>query len=322
MSPDVDFFSGLYNRQSCYADRLSEEQLQSIHVLTPLEEALRKWLQQGKDLVLAGNPGDGKTHFLRRLKPVIDRTKADVILDATAEAEYASIVHRWKAARRKKRPFCLAINQGPLNQLLALEGGRLDPLEEVAAQLPNLLYYDDPPKKPKDVLFVDLNLRSVLTPPIIEAALDNLLREEVVQSCPPYLADEGSDGAVNRRALMHPQIRARLVRLLVAAGHTGHHVTMRDLQGFLSYLLFGGRTGPELARADSSFQYRYYNLCFDGEGTLFDAVRSVFDPVRATFPVVDEDLWENTGVRTGWVFSRPPLTPDHVRFPAILPPMR
>src|SRR5205807_2472410 len=66
MSPDVDFFAGLYNRQSCYADRLSEEQLQSIHVLTPLEDALRKWLQQGKDLVLAGNPGDGKTHFFRR----------------------------------------------------------------------------------------------------------------------------------------------------------------------------------------------------------------------------------------------------------------
>src|SRR5262249_47598204 len=99
--------------------------------------------------------------------------------------------------------------------------------------------------------------------------------------------------------------------LLVAAGHAGIHVTMRDLQGFLSHLIFGGRTAAELVKTSSSFDYRYFNLCFEGQGELFEAVRSVFDPVRATVPTVDEELWENTGLRTGWVFARPPLTPDH-----------
>ncbi len=51
---------------------------------------------------------------------------------------------------------------------------------------------------------------------------------------------------------------------------------------------------------------------FDGEGELFDAVRDVFEPERATLPELDEHLWENTGVRTGWLFGRPPYTPDHL----------
>lgn len=311
MTQDITFFAGLYSGHSCYADRLTPEQLESIHVHTPLEESMRKWLLKGRDLVLVGNPGDGKTHLLRRIEQTLRKIKAEVILDATAEPDYPTIIQRWKAAQRKKRPFCLAINQGPLYRLLALSDAPFDRLCELQEQCKHLLTYDEIPVTPKQVIVVDLNLRSVLNRPIIETALDNLLRDDVFAECASYFADDTTDGGMNRQALRHPQVRSRLVRLLEAAGHTGHHVTMRDLQGFLSYLLFGGRTGPALQAATSSFRWRYFNLCFEGQGELFEAVRTVFDPVRATVPAIDEDLWENTGVHTGWIFSRPPLTPDH-----------
>ena len=87
---------------------------------------------------------------------------------------------------------------------------------------------------------------------------------------------------------------------------------MRDIQGFLSYILLGGRTVSETLKDPSNRDYRYFNLAFQGEGELFDAVRDVFEPERATTPEVDEHLWENTGVREGWLFERPPLTPDHL----------
>src|SRR4051812_28483984 len=196
MTIDVDFLSGLYNRHSCYADRLTAEQLDAIHIQTPLDDALRKWITAKKDVILLGNPGDGKTHLLRRLQDVLTKTKAEVVLDATAESEYTQIVRRWKAARGKKRPFCLAINQGPLNRLLSQHADSEAVLQEVRDQLDHLLYYDKPPKKPKDAFVIDLNLRSVLTPEIIERALSNLLKDTNFDSCPECFADETCDASL------------------------------------------------------------------------------------------------------------------------------
>lgn len=312
MSVSVEFLAGLYNKHSCYADRLTAEQLAAIHVPTALEDGVRKWLQAKKDVVLLGNPGDGKTHLLRRVEDVIRKVKADVVLDATAEKDYARIVRRWKAASDKGRPFCLAINQGPLNQLIALKSRLLPQLDEVQEQLRSLIYYDTSPKAPKKVLVVDLNLRSVLTPEVILRALQNLLKPEILDQCPECFADETSDLALNRKALSDPHVQDRIVQLLTAASYTGRHISMRDLQGFLSFLLLGGRSIPEMLREPSNRNHRYFNLCFEGEGELFDAVREVFEPERATLPEVDEQLWENTGVRDGWLYERPPYTPDHL----------
>ena len=45
MSVSVEFLAGLYNKHSCYADRLTPEELAAIHIPTALEDAVRKWLQ-------------------------------------------------------------------------------------------------------------------------------------------------------------------------------------------------------------------------------------------------------------------------------------
>lgn len=312
MPVSVEFLAGLYNKHSCYADRLTPEELTAIHIPTTLEDAVRKWLLAKKDVVLLGNPGDGKTHLLRRLDDVIQKVKAEVVLDATAEKDYGRIVRRWRSSSDASRPFCLAINQGPLNQLIAMKSHLLPQLDEVQEQIRSLLYYDTAPKAPKKVFVVDLNLRSVLTPDVIHQALQNLLKPEVLDACPECFGEETSDVALNRTALCDPQVQDRIVKLLIAASYTGRHISMRDLQGFLSFLLLGGRSISEMLRDPSNRSYRYFNLCFEGEGELFDAVREVFEPERATLPEVDEHLWENTGVRDGWLFERPPFTPDHL----------
>src|SRR4029453_17111726 len=151
MPVSVDFLSGLYDKGACYADRLTPDEIDAINV-TVLEEAVRKWLLAKKDVVLLGNPGDGKTHLFSRLRDVLKRVKADVVLDATAEKDYERIVRRWKAASAARRPFCLAINQGPLNQLLLEQSQRIPQLEELAGQIGTLLYYDTVPPTPKRVL--------------------------------------------------------------------------------------------------------------------------------------------------------------------------
>lgn len=311
MPVSIDFLSGLYNRHSCYADRLTLEQLEAILVATPVETTLRQWIKGKKDVVLTGNPGDGKTFLLRRLNEEIAKVKGDQVLDATSEKDYSTIVTRWRKARKAKRPFFLAINHGPLNRMLQLYATGDPVLQELKRQLDGSLYYGDAmPKNPQGVVVLDLNLRSVLTRGIIEAALDNLLRDQNFVNN-PFFSDDANDGTRNRHALVHPQVRERLVRLLSVAGHTTRHISMRDLQGFLAYLIFGGATSIELVNQEARLTARYFNLCFSGQGELFDAVREIFDPVRMTVPEVDEDLWENSGVYDGWIFTRPSLTPDH-----------
>jgi len=312
MSLSVDFIAGLYNKHSCYADRLSSEELTDLHIPTGLDASLRKWIKAKKDIVLLGNPGDGKTHLIRLVDDAVKSVNAQVVLDATAEKDYAGLVRKWKAAAKASRPFCLAINQGPLNQLIAHNSGALPQLDEVAQQVRSLIYYDSPPKQPRDVIVIDLNLRSVLSPDIIQRALQNVLRQDVLDACPEVFSDETSDGFLNRAAMSNAQVQERIVQMLTAASYTGHHISMRDLQGFLSFMLLGGRSVKEMVRQPSDLAYRYFNHCFEGEGELFDSIREVFEPERATLPVVDEHLWENTGVRDGWLFGRPPFTPDHL----------
>lgn len=312
MSSTIDFLSGLYNRHSCYADRLTEEQLALIHVQTSLEPALVKWIQSKKDVVLTGNPGDGKTFLIRRLAEVIKKAKGDYILDATAERSYADIVARWQQARNKNRPFVLAINHGPLRQLLSKHAGQTDFVREASQQVESLLYYgSDPPKPPKQTIVIDLNLRSVLSRSVVEACLDNLMRDAHHGDLTEYFQDPVSDGYRNIQALRHPQVRERLFRILTTTAHGGRHVSMRDLLGFLSFLLFAGRATNELQKDEPNLKGRYFNCCFEGEGELFEAIRDTFDPVLATLPSVDEQLWENTGVQTNWLFGRPRITPDH-----------
>src|SRR5262249_30608464 len=151
-----------------------------------------------------GNPGDGKTHLLRRLQDVCKKVKAEVVLDATAERNYDRIIRKWKAASDARRPFCLAINQGPLNRLLASKPHRLQQLEEVGEQLRSLIYYDEPPKAPRKAFVVDLNNRSVLTPEIIHQGLQNILRPEILDRCPECFGELANDAALNRRALLEP----------------------------------------------------------------------------------------------------------------------
>ena len=309
--PSVDYLSGLYSRQSCYADTSTIENLQALHIPTRLEQALETWLRQGKDVVIVGNPGDGKTHLIRHLEHVMGVLGVRSVLDGSQEESYAAIARSWKTAIRARKPFCLAINHGPLTSMLQECDEPVRELEEVRKQRLAPLYYDTPPSEPSRVIVVDLNLRSVLIEPLVKMAIARMAAAASdalgVSGCP-----EGSDLSINLRAMATETTAERLVQLLTLAGHAGRHVTMRDLLGLLSFLIFGNKTAVELGIDPYSRRSCYYNLCFEGEGPLFESISDALKPERVTLPVVDEHLWENTGVNDGWAFGRPLETPDHL----------
>jgi len=305
----VRFIQQLYNHRSCYADRLTGAQLAAIHVETPLESFIIDRLRSGKDVILTGNPGDGKTHLIMKLQTALKALGAEHHADATAEESYDVLLDIWRKARKRKKPFCLAINEWPLLEFVRAHGESFPPLLEVRKQIENGIVYG-PSVDAQTVVVVDLNNRNLVSLDVFKRLLTTLTDNRFYPECKLCPAQRTCDVPRARSALEQPRIRERLFRVLELVTKRGHHVTMRDLQGFVAYLLTGGRSCEQLVAPENEKNPRpYFNLAFEGESALFDAIREVFDPARVTHPIYDDALWAGSLPISGWTPLGPPSPP-------------
>jgi hypothetical protein len=76
---------------------------------------------------------------------------------------------------------------------------------------------------------------------------------------------------------------------------------MRELQAFIAYLLFGGRTPEEIRLTSGTDRYALPQLVYSGIGDLFDEVRRTFDPVLVAHPVWDERLINGETEAADWL---------------------
>lgn len=130
---------------SC-SDCVTENDLERLHVPSPLEDFLVDKVREGYSIILTGNAGDGKTHILRRIASKLSEAGALVDTDATAVMRKGSvgpILDRWRSALNAGRPYCLAANEYPLHLLIQSGRGLLpDPLhDELARQTRDRLAY-------------------------------------------------------------------------------------------------------------------------------------------------------------------------------------
>jgi hypothetical protein len=88
------------------------------------------------------------------------------------------------------------------------------------------------------------------------------------------------------------------VSLLDAIGKSGFHATMRDVQGFLAYLLVDGYRCED-TKADSAGRLYWENAFEGGQGPLFDAARA-YDPQYQTVPLLDDLLWRRAEQPNEW----------------------
>lgn len=295
----ISFVERLYRNANSYADRLSLEELDWIHVDLGLDDYIIDAVRDGKQLVITGNPGDGKTFLIQRLRKRLESEfNAVVITDANACSD-AEVLAAWRSCDEYKRAFVVAINEWPLFELrrrARAEG--FEPVDEAVRQVQEAVFYGEPPAAPGGrVAVVDLNLRNVLSPRVTLAAVERLTADR-------FVADlDGPDPAsVNVARLRTDRVQDRLAALLDQASRRGEHTTMRQLMGFIAYLITGGTdsTGRLLSQKDN--RYLYANLAFEGgEGPLFDLVARAFDPARVTHPVYDEGLWRGTTDPADWL---------------------
>ena len=134
----LKFIRLLYRNESAFSDHVSVSRLKELNIRTKLEDVVRKIVRAGGSVVITGNAGDGKTHAILLMKN--DLKEAEIITDAS-EYSAEEIASRWQAARDQGKPFCIAINEGPLVDLVRTFRDKHPWLEEIRGNLLKLVGY-------------------------------------------------------------------------------------------------------------------------------------------------------------------------------------
>lgn len=269
------------------AETLTPKQRRKIHIKTELGDFLSEALDDGKQVVLTGNPGDGKTQQILREQERHPEDEYYYLLDASTY-DYKELLEEWQDALNRGLGGILAINDGPLYDIVTRFRSEYPFLQTVQKQLENQLVYtnEETSLDTEEIVVIDLNNRNVLVPDIVD---------KTIATFAGNIARSGHDHPgtchvqYNARKLSeHSEVRENLKDLLTEAGQLSDHVTVRDLINFLCYCLTGGRRE---CITDFSEPLKYYNLAFSGEGKLFDLFRTHFHPRILTHPFVDNQLW-------------------------------
>jgi len=183
-----------------------------------------------------------------------------------------------------------------LRRLARAEG--FDRVDEAVRQVRSAVYFGSPSAPAKDrVVVIDLNLRNVLAQRVVTAALDRLTDDRFVSK----LAD-ADPAKANVARLRTDRVKARLAALLEQASRRGEHTTMRQLMGFLAYVITAGTDSASRIMSQGDGRFLFANLVFEGGvGPLFDLVRRSLDPAVITHPDIDEDLWRGTTDPNDWL---------------------
>jgi energy-coupling factor transporter ATP-binding protein EcfA2 len=321
----LDYIRRLYREESAFADNVKLNQLRDINISTsaaPVERVIELLIKSGASVVLTGNAGDGKTHLIRLMGQKLKNQDAYIVQDASAE-RLDEVVQQWADSLQTGKSSCIAINEGPLLDLIKKYRKDYRFLEEVERQLHRSISYEaldsknaDLTKKvwavPTDakgqVFVIDLSIRQNLSEQMVGAVLDKLTEDRWYEGCTICPAQSTCGVTYNRKALKHQKVQERVGKLLENVSVRGEQITFRELMAFCSFLIFGARSCDELIELGTSELARYYtNMFKDGDGTLFDELRKGIDPVSRTHAKVDEELWKGEFSPDAFPFEPKPI---------------
>lgn len=297
----LQFVRGFYRGSSAYADHIASELLSEIHLETKLDTAIMEAALNGKDIVLTGNPGDGKTHVIRLLKDKLEGIGKPICIELDASTlSNDEIYLKWKASRERNIPFIIAINAAVLYSVYK-KYSKFKPIEDAYFQMSHAVVFHDEVAENSDLVVFDLSKREVLTADILKKAIERLTDATHYEECKACPLNESCDVHKNCRLLNSPLFQERLFVILQRVSMQGYHATVRELQSLIAYLIFGNRDCKTISRTTGSNQYNLVNLVFSGKGTLFDAIRNAIDPVAISHPIWDERILLNDLPNDSWV---------------------
>lgn len=290
----LDFVRSLYRGSSAYADNQTADVLSNIHIQTDLDEAVLNAVRNGKDVVLTGSPGDGKTHIIRVLSETLEGYNNPPVVEIDASClTNEQLYSEWKQARDNNRPYVLAINAAVLFSL-ARQYPQYTPAVSAANQMANAVVFSDSPSEEDNdagVVVFDLSRREILHKDIVSGAIEKITSDAFYSECSSCNLRASCPVHVNRGLLRDSTFQERLDVLFARVALKGQHVSLRELLSFLSFLLFGDRSCQQLASTAENNEYNLLSLIYKGgKGSVFEYIRDSFDPSSVSHPVIDEEL--------------------------------
>lgn len=298
------------------ADSMTTADLARIHVELALEGFLADSVKNGISIFLTGNAGDGKTHLLHKLAPILRDCGAIVVEDATAvmrRDQANPVIDRWREAINKQVPFCIAINEYPL-YLLRTTAKSILPIHvaELDRQCRNRFVYgaesSDELMREK-ILVIDLSLRNPLNREIAGRMLAKIVSEKELEN---VSVESAPELARNLARLRDRQVQDRLIVLFERLSDMGFRATIREMWIILSRMVLGYRSDLKTSLAEGSAHW-YSEIVFtdDSRFSLCHNLQ-LTDPIHYSHPIWDSLLEDSEGVVTsGWQFDppRPKLAP-------------
>lgn len=315
-----ELLRSLYLGAASNADITPERERELLHVRTALDDLVPSLLGQGMDVVLTGNPGDGKSHVARLLQERGRTGAAEVLLDLSAMSS-RDAADRWRAAALRGVPTLLCANEGPLKELIAwmiAEGVLVERARELALQIGRLIaaHPTSLAPAPTRAALIDLADRNLVDPALITKAMKQICLPDFFPSCTDY--EDLAAGRNLNLLLESEDARRRLAGLIASAGaRLTRHVTFRQLWSTLSYAITAGKKETthrqeRYTRPDELETFPLDLLCAgNGQGELIGAAGRYADPAHVPSPELDEDLWTLGRPATGrwqsgqWEFEPP-----------------
>jgi hypothetical protein len=306
-NPFVDNFLKIYS-QSTISTGNTRGYDEETYIETRLDRNLvpKIFSPSTKLVVLTGNAGDGKTAFIQKIESLAEEKGASFenrtdngcsfILNGVAfetlydgSQDFAGknnetvLFEFFKALEGEKEPTApftkiIAINEGKLRDFI------LD--NRKYKWLGNKIFHyltDEEYRLPESLVFINLNLRSVIDDDdansIVDLLLDNFLdRGEPKKNIWEHCKQENCVYA-DRCYIKHnvdtfndevkgPEVRSRLKKILLAVHlKQAKHITMRDIRSVLSFILFNKHSCRQLHKdideGKEIIDRFYYNNIFN-----------------------------------------------------------
>ena len=240
----LQFVRDFYRGSSGYADHIAPERLSLIHLKTRLDSAIIDAAKNGKDIVLTGNPGDGKTHIIRIMKPELEKLgkPIEIVLDASTLSN-REIFDGWVNAHDNGKAFVIAINAAILYSVNKEYGSAFAPIAEAYRAMTSSIVFHNEEINPDSVVVFDLSKREVLTPEVLAQAITKLTSKEHYKECDGCPLHDDCVVTRNRALLNGALFQKRLSIVLERVVLQGYHATLREVQSLTSILRLGA-TGP------------------------------------------------------------------------------
>ncbi len=311
-------------------EQFTAELLNALNVPTELDRALLQAVRSGRDVIVAGTAGSGKTHLIGRLRLALQDA---AVIEFGEEAppgrgrfvsvvsDLTALLDRDKVRVFDRPPKCAAVvvcaNEGTLLLAAGLESKNVDrrtrETYERAIRFLHRIQRGEPVLEADGPVVLDAAGFDPTFGDALTSMLGSPLLNSVVDKHSKCQCD--ADVCPRRQAwllLDDIDVRRRLSALTAAAALEAEGFTFRVLWNFVADLALGGDCAMRGAPPTSPWFWRVFN----GDSQIAERLKDVFPLRRIPIPRVESRLWygdwawfEQPGVLLGAVGRLPVLPP-------------